>query len=81
MKSLIFGGNSRDGLTTGLDYEDADSYETGDAVLSGEVRRLEIQWLDGCVEIVEGDGVSLAERGTVICRKTCGCAGGWRTAR
>lgn len=57
----VFGRNVRVGLITELAYDDADSYEIGDAVLSEEVRRLEIQWLDGSIEIVQGDGASISE--------------------
>ena len=58
----VFGRNVRVGLITEFAYEDADGYEIGDAALAGEVRRVEIQWMDGSVEIVEGDGASISER-------------------
>ena len=58
----VFGQQVRLGMITDFVYNDADSYEIGDAVLSDEVRRLEIQWLDGGVEIVTGGNASIAER-------------------
>ena len=58
----VFGQHVRLGLITDFFYNDADSYEIGDAALSDEVRRLEIQWLDGGVEVVAGDNASIAER-------------------
>ena len=45
-------------------YDQDDSYQIGNAVVADEVRHLDIDWLDGKLEIVigEGDTVTLSEK-------------------